>query len=241
MPRTRLILLPLLPMLGACWTLPDEVLLTGRVLEEQDGGGFEGASLQVHDPLGEAWSQGTTGADGDFELVVPASSAFFLTLSADGYVSTSFTGIAGASDVVAEDGTLFLREQADVDALRAEFSACPRVDEPGPIIEGEVRPYFAVDAEPEELPTIATAWVTVYEQDDTATSACYLDDDGNSLPDGTRTGATGRFAIFGAPEGPVSLEVSYDLTSDYALSTWYIVRPPTDGIVPMYPAWVDVP
>lgn len=234
--------LPALLLLTGCWTLPEEVRLTGVLLDEYHGYGLEGATVEVHDPLGEPWSQGTTGAEGAIDIGVPASSAFFVTFSADdSTVPTSFTGLAGSEDVVAEDGALFMRSAAELEALRAEFAACPRVDDAGPIIEGVVRPYLAVDQEPEELPTITTAWVTVYAADDTAYEACYLDDDGNSLPDGDRTGNTGRFAVFGVPEGPLTVEVSYDVTDNFSMTSYYIVRAAPGGVVPMYPAWVELP
>ncbi len=240
--RRHALPLSLLALLSTgCWTLPEEVTLTGTLLDERNGGTLGGATMTVSTPLNEPWSEGSTADDGSFSIGVPASSAFFVVFDDADHVPTSFTGIAGSSDVSAEEGTLYMRAPWEIDELRADFSACPRVDEPGPIIEGEVRPYLGVDAAPEELPTITTAWITVYDADDNATSACYLDDDGNSLPDGTRTGNTGRFAVFGAPEGPVSIEVAYDFTPDVALSTWYIALTPTDGIVPMYPAWVEVP
>lgn len=232
----------LLPLLAGCWSLPEEVQLTGTLLDQYQGSGLQGAQLQVHDPLGEPWSQATTGADGAFQATVPASSAFFVTFDAEGdYVPTSFTGIAGSSDQVAEEGTLYMRSTSELEALRAEFSACPQVDAEGAIVEGVVRPYLSVEESNEELPTITTAWITVYDASDTAWSACYLDDDGNSLPDGDRTGNTGRFAVFGVPTGPLSVEVAWEITDDYDLSSWYIVRAPQDGVVPMYPAWVELP
>ena len=224
-----------------CWSLPTEVLLTGQVLEQKDGVGIEGAAIAVHTPLGEPFSEGSSGADGEFEIGVPASNSFFVTFEAEDHVPTSFTGLAGSEDVVADEGTLFLRSTAELEALRAEFGNCPSAQDEGPIVEGEVRAWLPVDAEPEELPPVTTAWITVYDSQDLTTEACYLDDDGLSLEDGDRTGNTGRFAVFGAPTGPVSIQVSYDLTDDYSLDYWYIARAPEGGVVPMYPAWVELP
>lgn len=238
--RRAALLPPLALMLSGCWSLPTEVTLTGAVLDEYQGAGFEGATVEIHTPLGEPWGSTTTGADGSFSVGVPASSAFFATLSAEGHVPTSFTGIAGSEDVVADEGTLYLRSEAEVAALRAEFAACPAAQDEGPLVEGVVRLYLGTGDEPEDLPTITNAKVTVYDAQDQTWTACYLDDDGVSLADGTETGNTGRFAVFGVPEGPLSVAVEYDLADDYPLTYWNIVRGAPGGAVPMYPAWVGL-
>jgi len=173
---------------------------------------------------------------------VPANQSFFVTFSdeADGYVPTAFTGLAGSSDVQAPEGTLFVRSKDALAQLKAEFAACPQVDDAGAVVEGEVRVYLPVD-EPDQLPTVADASVVVYDIDDTAFPACYLDDKGGSLPDGSQTGETGRFAVFGVPPGPVSVEVTWAFTEEVDLTSWYIVRAPEGGVAPMYPAWVEGP
>lgn len=236
----RRLLLPLL--LTGCWTIPEEVELSGTLLDGQDGLGLEGADIAVHSPDGQSYGSGTTGTGGAFAVTVPASSSFFLTFDGGGdTVPTSFTGLAGAEDLSADEGVLFVRDQADVDALRAEFAACPTAQDEGGVVEGVVRTWLDVDAEPEELPVVHTAWVTVWDGDDDSWEACYLDDEGNSLPDGELTGNTGRFAVFGLPEGPHSVEVSFWFSDEVSLTNWNIVRVPADGVVPMYPAWVELP
>ena len=235
----RLLLLsPLL--ISGCWSIPLEVQLSGTLLDSIDGQGLSGAGIEVHDALDVAAATGTTGEGGAFDITVPASQSFFVTFNdaAGGHVPTSFTGIAGSSDVQADEGTLYMRSADELALLRAEFAACPEVDDEGPIIEGEVRLYLDVE-EKDELPTVPDANVKVYDAQDNEFLACYLDDKGASLPDGTRTGATGRFAVFGVPEGPLSVEVTWALTESVDMTSWYIVRAPAGGVVPMYPAWVE--
>ena len=231
-----------LSLLAGCWSIPLEVQLTGTLLDSREGQGLAGADIAIHDALDVPGATGSTGEGGAFEITVPASQSFFVTFAdeAGGHVPTAFTGLAGSSDVQAEEGLLYLRSADEVEALRAEFAACPAVQEPGPIVEGEVRVYLPVEQK-DELPTVPDATVIVYDIDDNPFSACYLDDKGASLPDGLETGATGRFAVFGVPEGPLSVAVTWAFTEDVDLTSWYIVRAPEGGVVPMYPAWVEGP
>ncbi|MCK6505546.1 hypothetical protein L6R53_19475 [Myxococcota bacterium] len=229
-------------LLAGCWSIPLEVQLTGTLLEARDGQGLAGADIAIHDALDVPGATGTTGEGGAFEITVPASQSFFVTFTdeAGGHLPTSFTGLAGSSDVEAEEGTLFLRSVDELALLRAEFAACPQVATEGPVVEGEVRLWLDVE-EVDELPTVPDATVVVHDADDNQFAACYLDDKGASLPDGTRTGATGRFAVFGVPEGPLSVAVTWAFAEGVDLTSWYIVRAAPGGVVPMYPAWVEGP
>jgi len=229
-------------LLNGCLGFPTEVQLTGTLLDSYGGQGLQGADIAVHDAMNQPGATSTTGANGAIDIAVPSSQSFFLTFSddADGYVPTSFTGLAGLDDVQAEDGVLFMRSGDDLSALRTEFAACPDVDSTQAVVEGEVRVYLPVE-EIDQLPTVPDASIIVYDADDNEYSACYLDDKGKSVADGSRTGATGRFAVFGVPPGPISVAVTWAFTEDLDLTSWYIVRAPQGGVVPMYPAWVQGP
>lgn len=229
-------------LLTACWTIPTEVALTGTLLDQRDGTGLPDATIEIHDAEGEPYGEGTTGADGAFTVTVPASQAFFTTFhdEANGRVPTSFTGIAGSSDVVAEDGLLFMRSQEDLDDLQLEFANCATLSAEGSVVEGEVRLYFSVD-ETDELPTVQDVMVTAWDLDDQAWPACYLDEKGLSSAEATTTASNGRFAIFGAPAGPLAISVIWELAEGLEATNWYLVRAPEGGVVPMYPAWVESP
>lgn len=229
-------------LFAGCWSIPLEVQLTGTLLDAREGQGLSGADIEIHDALGVAGATGSTGEGGAFEITVPASQSFFVTFAdeAGGHVPTSFTGLAGSSDIQADEGTLYLRSADELALLRAEFAACPDAQAEGPVVEGEVRLWLNVE-EVDELPTIPDATVVVHDADDNQLPACYLDDKGASLPDGERTGATGRFAVFGVPEGPLSVQVIWAFAEGVDLESWYIVRAPSGGVVPMYPAWVEGP
>lgn len=228
-------------LLAGCWSIPTEVQLSGTVLDHYQGSGLSGVDIEVDDALDTFISDGLSGEGGAFDIKVPASQSFYLTFSGEGFVPTAFTGLAGASDLVAPDGVLYLRSVDELAALRTEFSACPTAQEAGPVVEGIVRVYLPVDDDPETLPIATEATVTVYDVDDNEFAACYLDDDGASMADGTATTNSGRFAVFGVPEGPLSVRVQWQMTDTVQTESWYIVRAPAEGVAPMYPAWVQSP
>ncbi len=235
-------MVPLLPLLLACWSLPTEVELTGTLLDSRDGVGLAEAGIEIHDAQGTAFGEGQTGEDGEFAITVPASQSFFVTFSdeAGGRVPTSFTGIAGSSDVQAEEGLLYMRSTQEVEDMKQEFANCAEVGATETLIEGEVRIYFSVE-EDEELPTVPDVTVTAWDLNDQPYSGCYLDEEGLSSADATATASNGRFAIFGAPTGPLALSFTWVLAEGLEQTNWYLVRAPEGGVVPMYPAWVESP
>lgn len=232
----------MLLLLLACWRNPSEVLLTSVLLDRREGEGLSGAGIEVHDASGVYFGDGQTGEGGAFEVKVPASQAFFLTFQHEegGFVPTSFAGLAGASDLSAEEGLLYMRSAEEIAALREEFSACPAASAEGAIVEGEVKLWFNVE-EKDELPTVKDVTVTAFDEDDQAWTACYLDEEGGSLPDATATSSNGRFAIFGLPEAALAVAFTWNLAEGLETTNWYLVRAPEAGVSPMYPAWIESP
>ena len=69
---------------------------------------------------------------------------------------------------------------------------------------------------------------------------CYLDDDGVSLATGGRVGATGLFAVFGVNDGAISIEFQQDIGSQI-LSNYAFAAMPDNGVVPLFPVFIDLP
>jgi hypothetical protein len=70
--------------------------------------------------------------------------------------------------------------------------------------------------------------------------ACYLDDDGAALADGTATGSTGEYAIFGIPDGAVLVELSATRSNGEVGIDVYEFVAVDDGLVPVFPTPVEL-
>lgn len=235
-----------LPLLMAgCFTIPDTVTLSGTVLAGAESSeGVAGATVASRDANVELVDQATTDMSGAFSIQVAIDQPFFLDIEAAGAVPTAFAGQVGGADITVADGTLWVRTPDDVALLEEEFAGCPALDdadEQSGIIEGVVYlgGYLAQTDSGERK--ITTATITAYTPDGTAHPACYLDDDGNSAPDATVTGATGRFAIFGVPSGAISVKSVYTTTDGAQVTDWFYEWLPAGGVAPLYPAWVSPP
>lgn len=226
-------------LLAAC--LPDVGVVTmyGIVHDapNSEGNLVEAATVETRDYDGEVVGTAQTDFAGNFAVDVPEGVDFFVEVRKDGHVPTHFSGLAGVYDFDAGAGYPWVAPTAWVDGVREDFANCPTVDLPGGVVTGEVRLYIS-NIDPSGAPLIETGEVSVYTTaSDEILWACYLDDEGNSIADGTQTGATGRFAVFGIPAGLMAVEVLYtDPTGDRVSShPQYIVA--EGGLVPMYPAW----
>ncbi|MDP2315319.1 MAG: hypothetical protein Q8P41_20650 [Pseudomonadota bacterium] len=230
----------ILALLFACSPLPETITMTGTVGDTPYGGGgvVAGAVVTVIDDVYEAVDVQTADGDGEFAILVPAGVPFFLTVTADGHVPTAFSGTAGVYDFGAPPGYPWVASDAWMAELRADFAACPTLDAPGAIVAGEVRgstPGITYA----ELPLVPTGTARAIDLDGTEYPACYLDDDGVSVADGTDVGTTGRFVIFGVPAGPVIVDVRYtDPAGDVPVELYQFVAPDA-GLVPLYPALVN--
>ena len=229
--------------LAACGSgLPEEVTLTGRILAEPDADAapLAGATLELRDNELAAIDEVETDDDGGFSLQLPAGYPFYLSIGGDGLVATSFSGYAGFEDYTVDDGVLWAQDDAGLTALRAEFADCATVDDPGGVVEGQVRLYIE-GQEVEDLPTITTGEVLVYESDGTEHTACYLPDEEDPSAEQLWTGSTGRYAVFGIPEGPTTIAAWYSIQEDeLSESAYYYAWMPEEGAVPLYPTLVSL-
>jgi hypothetical protein len=239
-------MVPLL-LLAALGCDADFVLLSGRLVsEDDDASPIEGASITAWDYGQVLTDEVTTGADGAFSASVRAGSIFFFSLEAEGHVPTGVTGTVGHFDyAMAEGEHIWMRSDGAMETIRQEFAGCPGADG-GAVIEGIVRLYipdYEGEYEAEDLPVSNTGWAVAWDNDGNSYDACYLLDDEEQVvydPDATVTGYHGRFAIFDAPAGPLTLEVGYDLEGEPYYSTYYAIYLPGGGTAPLYPAWVEL-
>lgn len=226
-------------VLAGC--IPDvaTVSMTGTVHDAPaaEGAVVEGVTLESRDFSDEVVGTTTTAADGTFAVDVPQGVDFFLSLTKSGFLPTHFSGVGAAVDFDAGDGYPWIVPESFVEQLRSDFSACPTVADEGAIVTGEVRYWLNTD-EPGTEPLVDTAEVhVVTSADDLQYDACYLDDEGNSLADGTETGASGRFAVFGLPAGVLAVEVGWHPPNGDYVSSHPQYQVLEGGVVPMYPAW----
>lgn len=229
-------------LLSACDRLPENVVMTGVVGDTPYGGGgvVGGSTVDIADNALEPFDSQVADDKGAFTVTVPAGMPFFLTLSAEGYVSTAFSGTSGVYDFHAPEGYPWIASEAWLAALREEFVACPSVEAVGAVVAGEVRSNFPGVAY-DKLPIERAGNARVVDADDIEYTSCYLDDEGVSLADGTTVGATGRFAVFGIPPGEIVVDVRFTEPDGVVPVQLYRFIAPEHGLVPLFPALVDVP
>jgi len=227
--------------------LPEFVVLSGVVSADrfEASSPLEGATVSTYDAFLEPVDSSTTNMVGFFAAQARAGQNLYLGLEAEGYAHTAFAGVAGLSDAEFPEGQLWLESEDDVAELRAVFSGCPGVDDlDAGIIEGEIR-YYAPGYEPDEgseWPINDTAYVRAYDSDGNAVEACYLYETGAAYDEeAVYTGASGRFAVLGAPTGPVTLEVGYDVEGQSYYQALYYIWVPEGGVVPFWPLYVNLP
>jgi hypothetical protein len=229
--------------LGCIEPLIEEVQLSGILTEIDDSSAapVEGGEVATYFIWDEEVDCVEADEAGRFSVIAPASSSFFVQTHATGRVQSSFTGWIGIEDTELDPGVLWVRGVEDLDEIRAEFTGCEGHDQAGAIVEGRVRVYLPVDEPVDALPIVTTASVTVMDQDGNTTEACYLDDDGNSDPEATLTGETGRFAVFGLEEGLAWVNVAYIVDDDFEEAWDYPILLAENGTAPMYPVLVALP
>lgn len=228
-------------VLAACNAGPDTVDLHGIV---RDAPGTEASPVVADvETFGEdllPFASTTSAADGTFSVAVPAMSTFHVHFGGDGRVTTAFSGTSAVTDIDAGTGVPWVATPAWVDAERAAHAACTRAADGGGIVAGEVRtrlpstPLLA-------LPYTDDAQVVVLDRDAVRHEACYLDDEGASDPDAAATGATGRFAVFGIPAGPLVVGVSWPTPDGARGAAEFLYLMAEDGVVYMLPALAGAP
>lgn len=233
----------LVPLAAGCSTWPETVLVEGTVFDEAYGEGEPVAELTVlsRNAAFEEHATTTTDADGRFSLEVAAVQDLYLEISGEEHATTLFAGEAGLVDMEVTDGTLWVRSADASEELAETFGDCAAGLEGG-IIEGEVRAWIEGDLEMDDLPLVETASLTVYDANGIEYAPCFLDADGEPDDDATVTNATGRFAFFGLPAGPLTVEVTYGDATEEELGVWwyYHVYMVEDGISPFYPLLVEL-
>lgn len=228
-------------MILACTQLPETVKLSGLVYDAPylTGDILANEPLRTLDlNLTEVGST-TSAEDGSFQIDVPAGEGFFMVLEGDSHPPTAFSGSAGFVDLGAGDGLPWAATTTLVDTIKSDFSACSTYNETGAIVTGEVRLYVSAAAGPWDMPAAPLARVTITGSDGTQVPACVLDDEGISVASGEMVGATGRFAAFGIPEGPLLVGLAYDDGSGLqtALNRGYA---PEEGVAAFYPLYVGL-
>ena len=144
----------------------------------------------------------TTDNNGMFDIEIPSSNVYHIELSGTDIIPTAFSGVVGQSDVAIPEDNLFVRSSAEVDSLREAFSACPHAELEGGIVEGIVQ-FTLQNTDDDSFLVAPLTAVTVVDNDGIEFDACYLDDEGVSVEEADNVGTTGRFSVFGVPEGPV--------------------------------------
>lgn len=225
-------------VLAACdRTVP--VTMSGRVLDDpyEDANPVANPTLEVRDVMADVFASADGDSDGSFEVDVPGGQFFTVMASADGYVPTSISGTAAAGDFEAGDGAIWAMSDQEHDDLVEVWAGCPHAGEDGGATVGQVQIYTGDDT---TAYTVTAGTVTLYAADGSTMDGCYLDNDGTAGSTGLETGSTGRFAIFGAPEGASSLLLTFEVgdvvEGPYQWPVWI----PGDGVAPLYPAYVEL-
>ena len=233
----------ILPFLFACMQVPEFVNLDGVVYSGMEGTeGLDGVDVQILDAFEDVVGSDTTAAGGAFSAQARTGQRFYMVLEGEGHAKTSLTGSAGLYDSALEDGAIWMRSDEELAQLEADFAGCPGAGEGGTVIDGEVRIYvYGYDRE--ELPRVETAWALAFDADGNEYEACYLLNDETVVeydPEATETGYHGRYAIFGAPAGPLTLEVGYTLVDQPYYAAWYYIYAAEDSNVPVWPSYVEI-
>lgn len=218
--------------------LPKTVELSGVVFDAPYllGDTVAGETLTVLSVDGAEAASGSSGEDGSFTLEVEAAADFYLRLEGD-HPTTTFSGTTGYVDLESGTGVPWTSTQTWVEQIPNDFANCPSVATPGGIVVGEIRIYLDGIA-PWDSPVGSNATVKITGSDGEAAQTCYLADDGTSIEYGESVGATGRFAAFGLPEGPLLVGVSYVDGSGATSNNLYRGWLATDGVAPFYPIFV---
>lgn len=239
--------------LSACAPEARDGVLTGIVTvdAEADSDPVPSARVRIFDASDARRDDVTTDEDGRFEAAIPWAGGFFVQIEHDAAVPTTFSVVSTSGAVEGGVGDLWLRTDEQLDQLRTSFSECPAVDQPGAIVEGQVKVYLPV-AQVDDLPAITTARVTLTDPAGAEHTACYLDGLSQSAPDATVTGSTGRFAFFGLPAGVGVLHVEYFIDESLIDDTGDVqdaliqggelpIRLVEGGVSPLYPFWAAAP
>ena len=234
--------LSLLYFLGAaslgCSGEPDLVSISGQVADsrEQDAEAIPEVQVRTFDNVLYEVDSVVADGRGWFEAQVVANAAMYIEVSAPGYATAGFAGTGPAVGTALELGALRTTSDAAMEVIDEQFQDC---SQDGALVEGEVRlsvQGFTPD-DGQDWPLATSAWARAYDAQGNAYPACYLGESGFYDPEATATGPTGRFAVYGAPTGPVTLEVGFDVADQSSSQVFYIFVP-EDGVVSLYAVYL---
>jgi hypothetical protein len=221
-------------VLLACVEEPsDTVAMSGVVLDDRDGdpvGRAEIAILdQAHEPLGNA----TADDEGAFTVDVPSGESFFLHASADSFVTTGFSGLAGTSDFSAPAGLPWVARDDYVDDVKFAYDACSTYFMGMGMAIGEVTA-VVVQADPSTYPQLPGATVLGRGSDGASLPACYAGEDGKFEATRTTTASNGFFVVMGIAPGTVLFEVSVPDGGGGTATDVFELDMPEEGLLPLY-------
>lgn len=190
----------------------DTVILSGRLGDGPgvDAPGLSGAQIEVVDTeTGEQLIVGTSSSDGAFSFLVPPGRNVAALVRGEGLVTASFGGVTGFIDVALDDGSLYGVSPDLVSQWRKDFAGCPS-DDARVFAFGRME-YSNLKGDQKGLSPIAGGGRAELLTGADPVLACYLDPKTERYePTADRTGATGRFAIFGVPDGSSALDVIFE-------------------------------
>lgn len=232
----------ILMLLWACETETTSVLFSGEVQDAPGNAGkpVEGASVMAQNREGAVVGEDQTDADGAFAVSLDAGVSFFLTVSAEGYVSTSFSGLAGLSDFVSDAGLPWLATTDWVEEQKARFALCSTAGEEGTFVTGQALQFIGAVGDASSWPQLADVSIEVLGSDGGSDPGCYLDDDQASLADGESTGSTGEFAVFGVPAGGVNVKATMQRSNGEVGTDIFEYVAPEAGLIPMFPTPLEL-
>lgn len=228
----------ILALAVGCTRPPDLVNISGQVADGrgEDAEAIPEVMVRTFDNVLYEVDSVVADGRGWFEAQVVANSDMYIEVSAPGYATAGFAGIAPTVGTAIEFGGLWTTSDAEMAIVDAAFDGCAQE---GALVEGEVR--LSVQGfspeDGQDWPLATTGWAQAFDSQGNSYPACYLGEDGVYDPEATATGQTGRFAVYGAPTGPVTLEVGYDVAEQTSSQLFYIFVP-EDGVVSLYSVYL---
>jgi hypothetical protein len=222
---------------------PGDVAVRGTVFSSFEATSpLPDAEVLLRDVSGKIYDRAAADAAGDFSVAAPSASDIVVEVRAEGYASVAFAGGTGEQDVFkVPDGLLYAFAESDLEDWEALFAGCPGIGEGGAIL-GDIRFRELFEPGSDVHATTTDGFISVDMDDGTQLKACYLDDEGLVLDEGSETtGETGRFAIFGVPPGFGTMTVGYMYTPQSTIEERTVVYMPEGGVSPWFPAWVSLP
>jgi len=201
--------------------------------------GLAGAELLVYDSEGAQGAQVVADSAGRFSVEVPKGLGVHMAVQADEVVPTTFYGETGFQDAFfVADGELFGVSDAYLADWEGMFAGCPGLGDAGGVLFGEMRVLELTSSTTGVSPLVTTGFVWI-EQGDTRIDACYLDDLMVYDSSADRTGESGRFAIFGIPDGAWEVGIAYNPYSGRAVVSGHQLWVQGTAVAPLLPAWVE--